>query len=69
MEIQTPAPTLMKFCSHISTCPRKVLMQVGPHPPPTPGPGGPETLKPERQRCSAGCILTRAAPGTSASQL
>jgi len=23
-------------------------------PPPTPGPGGPETLKPEGQRCSAG---------------
>jgi len=27
---------------------------------------GPEPLKPEGQRCSAGCILTRAAPGTSA---
>jgi len=27
---------------------------------------GPETLKPEGQRCS-GCILTRAVPGTSAS--
>jgi len=35
----------------------------------SPPPGGPETLKPEGQRCSAGCILTRAAPGTSASEL
>jgi len=26
---------------------------------------GPETLKPEGQRCSAGCILTRVAPVTS----
>jgi len=23
-----PAPILMKFCTHIPTCPRKVLMQV-----------------------------------------
>jgi len=37
---------------------------AGLNPPPTPG--GPETLKPEGQRCSAGCILTRAALGTSA---
>jgi len=28
MEIQTPAPILMKFCTHIPTCPRKVLVQV-----------------------------------------
>jgi len=28
---------------------------------------GPETLKPEGQRFSAGCILIRAVPGTSAS--
>jgi len=34
---------------------------------PHPYPWGPKTLKPEGQRCSAGCILTRAAPGTSAS--
>jgi len=35
-------------------------------PPPIPGPGGPETLK---QRCSADCILTQAALGTSASNI
>jgi len=35
--------TLMKFCSHIPTCPRKVLMLVWP----PPGPGGPETLTAE----------------------
>jgi len=28
MEIQTPAPILMKFSMHIPTCPRKVLVQV-----------------------------------------
>jgi len=28
MEIQTPAPILMKFSTHIPTCPRKVLVQV-----------------------------------------
>jgi len=27
-KIQTPAPILMKFCTPISTCPRKVLVQV-----------------------------------------
>jgi len=43
------------------------LSKEGLTPPPTPGAGGPETLKPEGQRCSAGCILTRAVPGTSAS--
>jgi len=37
-----------------------------------PGPGGPKTLKAgglifENKRCSAGCELTWAAPGTSAS--
>jgi len=44
MEIQTPAPILMKFSTHIPTCPRKVLVQVRPLPP---GPGGLETLKAE----------------------
>jgi len=38
-------------------------------PSPTPRPVGPETLKPEGQRCSAGCKITRAAPGTSASMI
>jgi len=33
MEIQTPAPILMKFCTHILTCPRKVLVQVWLSPP------------------------------------
>jgi len=31
-------------------------------------PGGSETLTPEGQRCSAGCKLTQAAPGTSATK-
>jgi len=35
-------------------------------PPSHPWAWGPETLKPEGQRCSASCILTRAVPGTSA---
>jgi len=43
MEIQTPAPILMKNCTHIPTCPRRVSVQVW-HPPPHPlGLGG---LKP-----------------------
>jgi len=28
MEIQTPGPILMKFSTHIPSCPRKVLVQV-----------------------------------------
>lgn len=32
-EIQTPATILMKFCTHFTTCPRKVLVQVEPPPP------------------------------------
>jgi len=28
MEIQTPVPIWMKFCTQILTCPRKVLVQV-----------------------------------------
>jgi len=44
MEIQTPAPSVMKFSTHIPTCPRKVLVQVGLPPLPL-GPGGLETLK------------------------
>jgi len=28
MEIQSPAPNLMKFSKHITTLPRKVLVQV-----------------------------------------
>jgi len=47
MEIQTPAPILMKFCMHIPTYPRKVLVQVGPPTPSTPGPEGTKTLKAE----------------------
>jgi len=35
--------------------------------PSPPGPGGPKTLKVTFLRCSAGCKLTRAALGTSAS--
>jgi len=31
MEIQTPAPILMKFCMHIPTCPRKVLIPAPSH--------------------------------------
>jgi len=34
IEIQTSAPIMMKFCTHIPTCPRKVLVQVWPLPPP-----------------------------------
>jgi len=30
MEIQTPTPILMKFSTHIPTCPRKVLVRVRP---------------------------------------
>jgi len=75
MEIQTPARILIKFCTHIPTCPRKVLVQVCPPSPHPSGPGGPEILKAEghifenclkNKRCSAGCKLTRAALGTSA---
>jgi len=40
MEIQTPAPILMKFCMHITTYPRNVLMQVL-----TPWAWGPKTLR------------------------
>jgi len=67
MEIQTPAPILMNFCTHIPTCPRKVLVQ---------GLGGPKIPKAEEnifencllyKRCLAGCKLIRAGPGTSAS--
>jgi len=50
MEIQTPAPILMKFCTHIPTCPRKVSVQVwppSPHPLGLRGWGGLETLKAE----------------------
>jgi len=78
MEIQTGAPIIMKFCTHIPTCPSKGLVQVcHPSPPPS-GPGGSKTLKAEghifenclqNKRCSAGCKLTRALPGTSASIL
>jgi len=42
LEIQTPAPILMKFSIHIPADPIKVLVQVWP-----PGPGGIETLKAE----------------------
>jgi len=41
MEIQTPSPILMKFCTH---CPRKVWCRFDPLPLP-PGPRGPKTLK------------------------
>jgi len=47
MEIQTPAPIWIKFCTHIPICPRKVLVQVWPPTPPLSGPGGPEILKAE----------------------
>jgi len=69
METQTPAPILMKFSTHIPTCPRKVLVQVWPPPPHPLGLGGlkPLKLKDTFLRCSAGCKLTRAAPGASAS--
>jgi len=40
IEIQTPAPILMKFGMHIPTCPRKVLVQVWPPPPHPLGLGG-----------------------------
>jgi len=43
MEIQIPAPILMKFCTHISTSPSQVLVQVDPRPL-TPWAWGPETL-------------------------
>jgi len=78
MEIQTPAPTLMKFCTHTLTYPRKVLVQVCPLPPLPSRPGGPEPLKAEEhifencvrnKRCSAGYKLTQAAPGTPVSRL
>jgi len=76
MEIQTPAQILIKFCTHIPTCPRKVLMQVWARPTHPPGPWGPETLEAEghiienclqNKGCLAGCKLTPAALGTSAS--
>jgi len=66
MEIQTPAPILMKFCTHIPTWF---------DPPTTPSSLGPETPRDEGQifekclqnkRFLASCKLTRAAPGTSA---
>jgi len=68
IEIQTPTSILMKFSTYIPSCQRKVLVQVWP-PPPPPGPRGLETLKAEGHilRSSAGCKLTWAAPGTSAS--
>jgi len=68
MEIQTPAPILTKFCTHIFISQRKVLVQVWPPPPHPLGLGGlkPSKLKDTFLRCSAGCKLTRAAPGTSA---
>jgi len=47
MEIQTPAPILMKFFTHIPTCPRKVLVQVWPPPLPLSLGGRPKTLKAE----------------------
>jgi len=47
MEIQTLAPILMKFCTHIPTCPRKVLVQIWPPLPHPPGPGGLKILKAE----------------------
>jgi len=46
MEIQTAAQILMKFGTHILTCPWKVLVQVWP-PPPPPLAWGPEILKAE----------------------
>jgi len=46
MEIQTPAPIFMKFCTHIPACPRKDLMQVWP-PTPSPWSWGPKTLRAE----------------------
>jgi len=64
---------LMKFCKHIHTCPRKVLVQVL-SPPSPPGPEQPEILKADgrifenclqNKGCSAGCKLTRAARGIS----
>jgi len=49
MEIQTPAQILLEFWKHIPTCPKKVLVQVWPPPPPPlSGPGGPKTLKAEK---------------------
>jgi len=47
MEFQTPATILMKFSTHIPTCPRKFLVQIWPPPPSPPGPRGLETLKAE----------------------
>jgi len=78
IEIQTPALTWMKFCTHIPTCPRNVLVQVWPLPLSPFGPGGPETRKAEEhifenclqnKRGSAGCILTLAVRGLSAISL
>jgi len=72
-EAQTPARILIKFCMRVLTCRRKVWVNFWPQPPPPPGPGGLETQKAEghiflqNKRCSAGCKLTPAALGTSAS--
>jgi len=71
-----PCTDLDKFCFHIPTCPRKVLVQFWTRPPHPPGPRGPETLEAEGhiienclqyKRCPAGCKLTRAVLGASAS--
>jgi len=73
-EIQRPKFILIKFCTRIPTCPRKVLVQFRPWAPHPPVPGGPETLKAEghifenclqNKRCSTGSKLTRLAPDTS----
>jgi len=45
MEIQTPKPILMKFCTHIPTCPRKLLVKFCPKAHSPPGLGGLESLK------------------------
>jgi len=62
MEIRTLALILMKFCTHIPTCPRKVLGQVSqlPHPHPL-GLGGLKYLEmgPDPTRPELSLLLTR----------
>jgi len=76
IEIQTPARILIKFCTLIPTCPRKVLVQFWARPTHPSEPWGPETLEAEEpiienclqnKRCLPVCKLTPAVPGTSAS--
>jgi len=69
MEIQTPTPIWLKFCTPIPTCPRKVLVQVWPtHPPPWAWRKHFWKLF-TNKGCSAGCKFIRAGQGTSASQV